>query len=71
MLIGFENYLAKYIDSYNEEVKMIVGRYDPATGEVLSFARNGRIDLPIQSEQIEVFFSDGIRSSERILRTVR
>jgi hypothetical protein len=44
---------------------------DPATGEVLSFARNGRVDLPIQSEEIEVFFSDGIHSSERILRTVR
>lgn len=44
---------------------------DPATGEILSFARNGRIDLPIQSREIEVVFSDGLRSPERIRRRVR
>ncbi len=44
---------------------------DPNTGEVLSFARNGRIELPIQSAEVEILFSDGTNSPERIRRTVR
>ncbi len=44
---------------------------DPATGEVLSFARGGRIILPVSSDEIEVVFSDGLNSSDRIRRTVR
>ena len=44
---------------------------DPATGEVLSFARNGRVDLHLASEEIEVLLSDGLRSSERVRHRVR
>jgi len=44
---------------------------DPATGEVLSFARGGRIRLPVASDEVEVLFSDGLRSPERIRRSVR
>jgi len=44
---------------------------DPATGEVLSFARGGRISLPVSSDEIEIIFSDGLNSSDRIRRTVR
>ncbi|MBT8395509.1 MAG: hypothetical protein HKO65_14200 [Gemmatimonadetes bacterium] len=44
---------------------------DPNTGEVLSFARNGRIELPVVSGEVEVLFSDGLSSPERIRRTVR
>ena len=44
---------------------------DPVTGEVLSFARNGRISLPLGSNEVEVLFSDGLNTPERIRRTVR
>jgi hypothetical protein len=44
---------------------------DPATGQVLSFARGGRINLSTSSEEIEVIFSDGARSSAPIRRAVR
>lgn len=44
---------------------------NPATGEVLSFARGGRISFSVSSDEIEVIFSDGIKSSERVRRSVR
>ncbi|MFH1764118.1 MAG: fibronectin type III domain-containing protein [Gemmatimonadota bacterium] len=44
---------------------------NPATGEVISFARGGRISLPVASDEIEVIFSDGLKSSDRIRRAVR
>jgi hypothetical protein len=44
---------------------------DPATGEVLSFARSGSVRLPLSSTEVEVVFSDGIRSSLPVRRAVR
>ena len=44
---------------------------DPATGQVLSSARGGRINLPVSSDEIEITFSDGLRSSPRVRRSVR
>ncbi len=44
---------------------------NPATGAVLSFARGGRINISLSAHEIEVIFSDGIRSSERVRRSVR
>jgi len=39
---------------------------DPATGEVLSFARNGGADLHLTSDEVEIIFSDGLKSSRRL-----
>ena len=44
---------------------------DPSTGEVLSFARNGRIDLTVTPAELEILFSDGLNTPERIRRTIR
>ena len=44
---------------------------DPTTGEVLSFARGGRVILSIRSDEVEVIFSDGLKSSERVRLPVR
>jgi hypothetical protein len=44
---------------------------DPSTGEVLSFARDGRISLPVASDEVEILFSDGLNTPERVRRTVR
>ena len=44
---------------------------DPATGQILSFARNGRISLDAPSGEIELVFSDGLRSREPLRRVVR
>ena len=44
---------------------------DPNTGEVLSFARGGRVILSIRSDEVEVIFSDGLKSSERVRLPVR
>jgi hypothetical protein len=44
---------------------------DPVTGQVLSFARGGRVDLPVSAGEIEITFSDGLRSTDRIRRTIR
>jgi hypothetical protein len=37
---------------------------DGATGQIISFARGGRIDLPASSQELSVGFSNGVRSSE-------
>jgi hypothetical protein len=40
---------------------------DAATGQVLSFARGGTIDLPTDADELELVLSDGVRSaSQRI-----
>ncbi len=44
---------------------------DSTTGDILSFARNGRISLSVPSGEVEVVFSDGLRSRERVRRTLR
>ncbi len=41
---------------------------DPATGEVLSFARDGGAALRTGSPQLEVLFSDGVRTTRSTLR---
>ncbi len=41
---------------------------DPATGEVLSFARDGGAALRTASPQLEVLFSDGVRTTRSTLR---
>jgi hypothetical protein len=44
---------------------------NPATGEVLSFARGGTVRIPTELEALEVSFSDGLRSTEPVVREVR
>jgi Rieske Fe-S protein len=44
---------------------------DPSTGEILSFARGGRVSLMVSPPEIEVIFSDGLRNRGRVLRSVR
>jgi hypothetical protein len=41
---------------------------DPATGEVVSFARDGAAALRTGSPQLEVLFSDGVRTTRSTLR---
>lgn len=41
---------------------------DPATGEVISFARDGGAALRTRSPQLEVLFSDGVRTTRSTLR---
>lgn len=41
---------------------------DPATGEILSFARDGGAALRTRSPQLEVLFSDGVRTTRSTLR---
>lgn len=41
---------------------------DPRTGEVLSFARDGGAALRTRSPELEVLFSDGVRTTRRTLR---
>ncbi|MCR4341422.1 MAG: hypothetical protein NUW01_16215 [Gemmatimonadaceae bacterium] len=35
---------------------------DPATGQILSFARGGRLDIAVPGQELDVTFSDGVRS---------
>ena len=44
---------------------------NPATGEVLSFARGGTVRIPTELEALEISFSDGLRSTEPVVREVR
>ncbi|MGD2120488.1 MAG: fibronectin type III domain-containing protein [Gemmatimonadota bacterium] len=44
---------------------------DPATGDVLSFARGGRVSLSVAAGEVELVFSDGLRSREPVRRAVR
>jgi hypothetical protein len=41
---------------------------DPRTGEVLSFADGGSLDLDTDATELDVTFSDGVRSSRRLLK---
>ena len=38
---------------------------DPATGDVLSFARGGDIDLPSNASALDLVFTDGVHSATR------
>jgi hypothetical protein len=44
---------------------------DPATGDVISFARGGEIRLEVPSNEVELVFSDGVRSTGAMRRRVR
>jgi hypothetical protein len=35
---------------------------DPATGQILSFARGGRLDIGVPGQELDVTFSDGVNS---------
>jgi len=35
---------------------------DPATGQILSFARGGKLDITFQGRELDVTFSDGVSS---------
>jgi len=41
---------------------------DPRSGEVIAFAEGGYLDLPTDAPELEVTFSDGVRSQRRMLR---
>jgi hypothetical protein len=44
---------------------------DPDTGQILSFGRGGSATLAPRSDRVEIIFSDGVRSSEPIVRRWR
>jgi hypothetical protein len=44
---------------------------DPRTGEILSFARGGRITLPAAGDELDVHLSDRIRSAPHRIRAER
>lgn len=44
---------------------------NPNTGQVLSFARGGQVNLLVSTDEIEVSFSDGLRSTPRIRHSLR
>lgn len=44
---------------------------DPSTGEILSFARGGRVSLAVSPSEVEVIFSDGLKNRGRVMRSVR
>lgn len=43
---------------------------DPRTGEVIAFGREGALTLPTDARELEITFSDGLRSHRQILRVV-
>jgi hypothetical protein len=40
---------------------------DPATGQVLAFARGGQVDVTVPGRDLDVVFSDGVRSVRRLV----
>jgi hypothetical protein len=44
---------------------------DPETGEVLSFARGGSVRIQAPAGALDLAFSDGIRSTAPVRRSVR
>ena len=46
---------------------MVVVR-DPRTGEILSFARGGSVNVQTDAPELELLFSDGVRTSARRVR---
>ena len=44
---------------------------DPETGQILSFARGGSVRLRAPGATLELVFSDGIRSTTPVRRTVQ
>jgi hypothetical protein len=43
---------------------------DPATGQILSFARGGQIDLAAPGQSLDVTLSDGVSSVRQIVAIV-
>jgi hypothetical protein len=41
---------------------------DPGTGQVLTFARAGQVELSTSKPQLDVILSDGVRSRTRRMR---
>ncbi|MGK2934006.1 MAG: Ig-like domain-containing protein [Gemmatimonadaceae bacterium] len=41
---------------------------DPATGQILSFARGGRLDIGVPGQELDVTFSDGVSSNRQRIR---
>jgi len=41
---------------------------DPRSGEVIAFAEGGYLDLPTDAPELEVTFSDGVRSQRQVLK---
>jgi hypothetical protein len=41
---------------------------DASTGEVLSLARGGKVQLPAAADEVDLVMSDGVRSSTATLR---
>jgi hypothetical protein len=41
---------------------------DAATGQILSFARGGRLDIAVPGQELDVTFSDGVSSTRQRIR---
>jgi len=41
---------------------------DPATGQVLAIARGGRTDIATRNRDLDVTFSDGVRSMRQLVK---
>jgi hypothetical protein len=59
------NRIAVRWDSRSHPMVMV---RDPETGEVLSFARDGEVELATTKEQIDLLVSSGVRSQLKRLR---
>lgn len=46
---------------------MVMAR-DPATGQVLGFGRDGRMEVRTDAASLELLFSDGVRTTARLVR---
>jgi hypothetical protein len=56
---------------WNARAHPVVMVRDPRTGEVLSFARGGNIELPASRPQIDLIISNGVKSQTRRMQVPR
>jgi hypothetical protein len=56
---------------WNATAHPVVMVRDPQTGEVLSFARGGNVDLPISRSRVDLLISNGVKSRLRQIQVPR
>lgn len=54
--------------SWRDDAHQMVMVRDPLTGHILTFARPGELELPIGDRELELVFSDGVRSTRVLAR---